>query len=524
MSINDSSQALASLVMKSLALHTRLTVWLGALLAAVAVILVVSIARICERYRAETTQRVNAGVAMYVSSELALIDAKGVNRAALDELARRAMTVNPSVEIYLLSPNGEIMATRVDATRLHRQRIDLRPVRQFLKGDYHGPLYGDDPTTADAHNVFTVAEIRTRDELVGYLYAVLGGEKYTSVAAAVRKNYSLQIALLVVAALLVLAVAAGAMLFHRLTLPLRQLNARMQSWSRHMGIAGMHAKGLAMDEIAALAAQFDLLSNRIAAQVDEIAARDRQRRELIASVSHDLRTPLAALHGYLEAVLLKDDGMDKPLRHQYLSIAHRHATQLGRLIAALFDLSKLEAGLITLNPQSFSLAELLCDVALRFQLRAEQAQVRLEAKVDPGDPPVYADIALVERALANLIDNALRHTNPGGMIRLSSSRTGALMRVMVEDTGSGMTCPVDRPYAGAGLGLSIVKCIVQLHGDELDIDSAPQHGTKMKFHLPLTARDADATRPVSSVATMDHTESARVTRPQAGAASAHSAG
>ena len=488
--------------MKTPPLHTRLTLWLGTLLIVVALILVVAIARISERYRAETTQRLNAGVAMYVTNELALIDGSGVNQAALRELAHRAMTINPSVEIYLLAPSGKVMATLVDRDRLLRSHVDLQPLREFLAGSHHGPIYGDDPTSSSKRSVFSVAEIRTREQLSGYLYVILASNRYATIAAAVKGSYTLKIALLVVAAVLTLTLAAGALLFRRLTLPLRQLKTRMQTWSQKMELSCTDYAGNGADEIAALSKQFALLSERINEQIREIDARDTQRRELIASVSHDLRTPLAALRGYLETVQIKDETLDTRLRRAYLATAHRHALQLEQLIAALFQLSKLEAGLIKPRLERFSIDELLHDVAVRFQLRAEQTRIRLTASVDDGNSMVHGDLALIERALANLIDNALRHTPPDGNVVLSSRVKESVVNVAVSDTGCGMATPTTfgkrnfpsnthtrdidpKPNGRTGLGLAIVKRIVQLHGAELVIESEPGLGTRIAFDLPL---------------------------------------
>jgi two-component system, OmpR family, sensor kinase len=476
------------------------------LLIAVALILVIAITRVSERFRAETTQRLNAGIAMYVTDELALIDASGVNQAALRELAHRAMTINPSVEIYLLSPTGEVLATLVDRGRLLRSHVDLQPLMEFLAGSLHGPLYGDDPTSASTRSVFSVAEIRTREQLSGYLYVILASNRYASVTAAVKGSYSLQVALLIVAAVLTLTLAAGAMLFRRLTLPLRQLQARMQSWSQKMELSCADSADNGTDEIAALSEQFALLSERINEQIREIDARDMQRRELIASVSHDLRTPLAALRGYLETVQIKDETLDTRQRRAYLATAHRHALHLEQLIAALFQLSKLEAGLIKPRLECFSIDELLHDVAVRFQLRAEQAGIRLTADVHGGDSTAHGDLALIERALANLIDNALRHTPPGGEIVLSSRAHAAAMRVAVSDTGCGMPnptpCGEDDAASGTltrtlrskfnfhgrtGLGLAIVRRIVRLHDAELIVESEPGRGTRVAFDLALAS-------------------------------------
>src|SRR5262245_46820939 len=115
-------------------LHVRLALWTGGLLTVAAIVLALWITHIAAQYQAEVSQRLNAGIAMYVTRELALIDSNGVNQAALKELAHRVMTVNPSAEVYLLDTQGDIAATLVPRERLQRHRVDLAPIRAFLAG------------------------------------------------------------------------------------------------------------------------------------------------------------------------------------------------------------------------------------------------------------------------------------------------------------------------------------------------------------------------------------------------------
>jgi signal transduction histidine kinase len=480
-------------------LYTRLTLTFGALLALLAAVLFGLLTHITERYHAEVSQRLNAGIAMYVTDQTALLDRGGVNRAALNELAHRAMTLNPSAEVYLLTPEGRILATLVPEARLARRVIDLAPIRQFLADSDARPLYGDDPTGRNRRRVFSVAPVNVENALAGYLYVVLGSERFESVAAAVRGSYTLQIGLTIAAAVLLAMFAVGAGLFHALTLPLRRLAQRMQGWSSRAGIAEGHGteSGASRNEIAVLDRQFAHMARQIEQQLHELKAGDALRRELIANVSHDLRTPLASMRGYLETVLLKGGRLAEDSRRQYLETACRQCEHLEQLIAALFELSKLESGEVVPQREEFALSELLQDVALRFRLRAQQAGIELRTQLDPAGPRVHGDIALIERVLENLLDNALRHTSAGGRVSLEMIRDGRRIRVTVADTGSGIAAEdlprvFDRFYRGggqargarSGLGLAIVRRIVELHAQTVSITSAPGVGTCVEFGLP----------------------------------------
>ncbi|HSN72314.1 MAG TPA: ATP-binding protein, partial [Steroidobacteraceae bacterium] len=255
----------------------------------------------------------------------------------------------------------------------------------------------------------------------------------------------------------------------------------------------------ARDEIALLDTQFEAMAVRIEAQIEELKRADALRRELVANVSHDLRTPLASLRGYLETVLLKHDTLPAATRREYLEIAGRHAQHLERLIAVLFELSKLESGAVVPQIEPFPLSELLHDVALRFRLRAQDAGITLATQVPPDAPLALGDIAMVERVLENLLDNALRHTSEGGRIGLELRAHGDHLRVTVADTGTGVA-PEDLPHVfdryfrgsdrrvgRGGLGLAIVRRIVELHGESISLRSTPGIGTCVEFGLPAAA-------------------------------------
>jgi signal transduction histidine kinase len=481
-------------------LHTRLTLAFGALLVLLAALLVGLLTHVTERYYAEVSQRLNANVAMYVTDQMALLDRDGVNRAALNELAHRVMTVNPSAEIYLLASDGRILATLVPERRLVRRALDLAPIRKFLADNDARPLFGDDPTDTSRRRVFSVAPVKVEGAVAGYLYVVLGSGRFESTAAAVRGSYTLQIGLAIAAAVLAMMFAAGAGLFRALTTPLRRLAQRMQDWSSQAGIAAGDGTetGARGNEIAVLDRRFAHMARQIEQQLHDLKASDALRRELIANVSHDLRTPLASMRGYLETVLLKGGRLPEDQRRQYLETACRHCEHLERLIAALFELSKLESGAVVPQQEEFSLGELLQDVALRFRLRAQQAGIELRAQVDPAGPRAYGDIALIERVLENLLDNALRHTPAGGRVSLEMLPDGRRVRVAVADTGSGIAVGdlprvFDRFYRGrsqtrgarSGLGLAIVRRIVELHGQTVSLTSTPGVGTCVEFGLPI---------------------------------------
>ena len=244
------------------------------------------------------------------------------------------------------------------------------------------------------------------------------------------------------------------------------------------------------DPLARLAARLETLGARITQQRGAQQRLQRQRHELLANVSHDLRTPLAAMQGYLDLLLLRRGAIDEAEQRNYLETAARHCEELGRLVGELFDLMRFDAGEIAPDMEAFALGELAHDVAQKFTRDASQRQVTLQMNTESaGAIRVHADIAMVQRALEALFDHALRRSPPGGSVTLNLGADADRAFVTVHDTGPGITAEdlphlfsrydraerviaAGRPGHG-GLGLAIARRIVQLHGGELSASSAP---------------------------------------------------
>ena len=253
------------------------------------------------------------------------------------------------------------------------------------------------------------------------------------------------------------------------------------------------------DEIGYLARSFEVMAEHTIAQLSKLEEQDRLRRELVANVSHDLRTPLASMLGYLETLTLKKETLDNQSRDKYLKIVSQHGNRLSRLIDDLFELAKFDAKEITPKKEIFSFSEFISDVVLKFQDRAKQSNIKLYLKCPQEALPVNADIALIERVLDNLLGNAFNHTKSADIITINVKKQGTAIQIQVQDTGCGISKKdlpkvFERFYQAenkhrkgrhAGLGLAIVKRILELHDCRIDVISKVGKGSQFRFSLLL---------------------------------------
>lgn len=242
------------------------------------------------------------------------------------------------------------------------------------------------------------------------------------------------------------------------------------------------------DEIAELGRTFNSMA-------DALEESERQRQSLVSDVAHELRTPLSNIQGHIEAM---QDGLLKPDADN-LETVHLQALHLNRLVDDLRLLAQSEAQELRLDLSPASVGEIVQRVTTSFRARAEAEEVRLETMVEEALPTVAVDRVRIEQVLANLVDNAIRHTPPGGRVAVAASQAAGSIRVEVTDTGPGIPSEAlphvfdrlyrvdpsrDRGTGGSGLGLTIARQLVKAHGGAIRAESVEGRGSRFAFNLP----------------------------------------
>jgi len=300
-----------------------------------------------------------------------------------------------------------------------------------------------------------------------------------------RLDYTFKVRVVVAIALslvMVQLMASG------MTSPLREMAAAARAMAR--GDYTRRVRATSRDEVGELARAF----NRMAT---ELAAVDRQRRDLVANASHELRTPITALQALLENLV---DGVEQPNPHT-LRVALAQTERLGQLVGQLLDLSLLESGGARVEPQPVALRGFVEQALHEVELAGRD--VRLTADVQPVDLAVTADPARLHQVLANLLDNASRHSPPGGVVAVQARPHADGVRLSVSDDGPGIPAAErDRVFerfsrldggravreGGAGLGLAIAREVVELHGGALRAEDNTPSGCRMVVDLPVRSR------------------------------------
>lgn len=482
-----------------------------------------------DRYQQELTQQLHLNTANYIQSHLSapLIDAQGkANVPLLKDVAMHAMMINPLVEIYLLDVQGKILGHALHTDDIVRSHVDVQPIKYFINTNKTRLVKGDNPRSEIEKQIFSVTPLveknsnaNNSETTVGYLYVILASQQFDKLSQDIGPSYILRWLLLSFFALVIVLSIIGSYGFYKITRPLKKLQQRVQKFQFEESMQGALMVGSlksseeSVDEIQGLESTFIAMQKRIEQQFNDLKQTDSLRRELFANISHDLRTPVASIQGYIEILLVKYDQINLQDRKNYLTIALKNCQRLTQLIGAVFELAKLDSKGVKPQLETFSLSELAQDIVHQYELISAQKSIELTLKMKEKDIYINADIGLIERVFQNLIDNAIKFSAAGGKISvelsLQSLQQQEKVRVAVIDKGSGIASHelpylFDRYYqarsqpiiatnknldnnakVGAGLGLAITKRILELHGSIIEVTSQINNGSEFNFSLPV---------------------------------------
>jgi signal transduction histidine kinase len=407
--------------------------------------------------------------------------------------------------LWIMDPSGRVLVTsgplitRRERTTLARDEVPvLDALHDALQGQSSEgdlPSAGFMPFTA---RLYAAAPVHIGGSSNGTIIGAvaLSAPPRVDRAAVFATSVSQQI-LLVALGVALLAALAAALFAQRLVRPLARLTAATTRM-----VAGDYATRVNVrtpDELHALALTFNEMAAALQRDVGELHRQELLRRELLANVSHELATPLTAIQGFTEALL--DGVVREPAdRAETTRLIAREAARLRRLVDQLRQVALYEAGDQALDRAPLHLPTLVEETLAVLAPELERKQVAASSELPPNLPPVFADADRLAEILLNLLDNALRHTPAGGRIEVTGAVEGRYVRVSVADTGPGIA-PEDRhriferfyrvdasrnsTTGGSGLGLTIVRALVEAHGGTVRADERPGGGARVAFTLPV---------------------------------------
>jgi signal transduction histidine kinase len=448
-----------------------------------------------KQYSLEVNQRLGRDIAQHTAQELGTLLSEKDFEPALHEIMHSMMVINPDVEVYLLDTNGRIENYVAPYKVVKLEEVDLAPVKTYLADTTSTQIItGNDPRNPGQDNIFSAAAVEDSTGLKGYVYIILASQAYTGVQEAVAKSYVLKTGRDTMLITALASVVLGLLFIWLIT---RHINLFSRFIRRFQsGDLKARVNYVGSGELGELSQAVNNMAATIENNVEELRGVERLRKELVANISHDLRTPIASISGYAETLQLQGQQMSVEEKTEFLDAVIRNVKRLEKMVADLFELSKLEAKERTIEPEAVQLSDLMQDVVAKYSLLARDKGVSINTMVSATPPLVYADIAMIDRVLQNIVDNALRHCDSGDIIHIELNPGEQAVEVKISDTGSGIS-DIELPHIfdrykrskthkeGGGLGLAIVKKILELHDSSIHVASKIKEGTTFWFELPV---------------------------------------
>jgi signal transduction histidine kinase len=496
-----------------ISLYQRLAITLCAAFIVMASLLVAWSNTLVQQSKYQAEQKLHLNLAEHLANDNPLLADGVYDKAALENLFHSLMILGPAFEFYFLNSQGKILTYSADANKIKRQSVSLSPLTALITHPNNLPVFGDDPRGETSQKIFSVSPVYQNKTLQGYLYVIIGGEIYDSMFSQVQGDKDLQqYGAFVLASLLLLLLILLAF-FHYFTKPVRELAQQMHTLKALNFDASKiklkqwqtnNTDSIYNNEVHFLGDTFNDMVKQINQQFSLLTENDRIRRELLAHLSHDLRTPLATVQGYIETLTLKQHSLTADEQQTYLATAQRNVNQLKRLIDQIFELAHLDNDQATVNLENFALAEVLYDILAKFTLLADKKKITLTLTPNACNLMVYSDIAKLERIMTNLLENAIRHTGVGGTIKVNAEQQQGKIKITVTDNGSGIAKEdiayiFEARYRGSnaiedntqhtGLGLAISQKLSLVLDSELKVSSELGKGSIFSLLVaqPVTA-------------------------------------
>lgn len=450
-----------------------------------------------DRYAQEMSQKINRGLASHTVDMVKPHLKNGViDTSGLEDIFHSMMVINPSVELYALDTNGRILSYVAPHAVVQLDKVDLNPIKEFLS-DTQKVVSGDDPRNPETSNIFSAAPIYENGKHTGYIYIILASQRFASVAQSIGNSIILRFVFWGVLITMVLALITGLIAFWWLTRKVQVLSLAMKKFELGEMNTRVHFTG--KDELVQMSKSFNQMADKIQQNIMDLEKLDSFRKEMISNISHDLRTPVSSIQGYAETLVMKKESISKQEIIQYADIIVKSSESLEKLVNDLFELTKLENGQVPFNPEPVSIPDLMLDICNKNIILAKNKTIQIDTIVEPDIPLAMADVSLIDRAIQNIVDNAIKYSGNNENITVEITCVSGEIKISIADSGPGID-PEDIPFVferyyknnkvnkisdSTGLGLAIVKKIVDLHGSSIQVFNAEKGGAVFEFGLPV---------------------------------------
>jgi len=456
---------------RSKGIFSRIGVFVFLIITILGVLFVVVTYRATSDYYQASTQLLNKDVAANIARLSAPFSKDGIDHKKADSVFNSTMIISPNTEVYFLDTMGNVKYYYAPDSLIKQRKVPVAQIEAYLSDHIH-LIKNTDPRDPDNPKIFSAAPVTFQDQKIGYIYVILAGMEYRSVADFVFKSqvggWATKVFFIIILATVVFSLLYTSRLQKRFNHVINVLDKFKD------GDLNVRFNIGARDEFFPIADAFNKMVAMLDSNFTRLKLLEDERKTFLANISHDLRTPLAVARGYTETLLIENT-VSSEEQEGYLEMILNKIMQVEKLVLQLFELSKMESVNFTPQKEPFVFSEILQETIKGAEFQARKKNITMTCENCEDNTMIDADISMMERVVQNLLENAVKYTPENGSINVALFREPGKLIILLENSGAPISGElldwinssngedaINRPKQ-AGLGLALVKRILHLH-------------------------------------------------------------
>ncbi|MDQ6755493.1 MAG: ATP-binding protein [Bacteroidota bacterium] len=465
---------------KSFSIFRRISILVFALITILGVLFMALTYYATTHYHLASTQLLNKDVAAHIAKFASPYDNNGINKSRADSVFKNAMIISPSAEVYFLDTAGNVLDFYGPKKDILAWKVSLKNIDKYLASKGQDYITAPDPRDPSHNKIFSAAEVSNKRKKLGYIYVILGSNEYRNVSDILFGSHISNLAIKAIIVIIILSIIVSLLYIQRIKNSFNNMVTVLGKFEN--GDYNARFKTKDNDELSPVSNAFNKMADLLTYNINQLTKSEIERKDFIANISHDLRTPLAIAKGYAETILIKKDDITRNEFDNYVEMIQKKLLQVEHMVSNLFEISKMESAEFKASKEPFVLSEIVQETVNTFQLNATNKKVNLKCTQCQYHVWINADIRLMERVIQNLVDNAIKNTAEDKNILVAMDVMNDRLGFKIENNGTPLQEDLiqwinnteningqqtNKP--GTGLGLLIVKKILYLHNSSLHV-------------------------------------------------------
>lgn len=447
-----------------------------------------------------STQLLNKDVATHIAQFASPFENNGINKKKADSVFYNAMVISPSAEVYFLDTTGKVIAYHAKESDIRQWVLPLINIKKLIASAGKDYIKGPDPRDPENPKIFSASAVIHKSKNLGYIYVILGSNK--DVSDMLYSAYFSSLLIKVFFVIIGVSIIFALIYLNRLQRSFNHMITILKKFQDGDFEARFAIKE--NDELAPVTTAFNRMADLVVYNINQLIKSEQERKDFVANISHDLRTPLSVARGYTETLLIKNEKqVTQQEEKKFLELIHRKLQQVEHMVKQLFDLSKMESAEFVPNKEPFIFSEILQEIIHALTSVASEKNIQISCIQCESTSWIFADVGMMERVIQNLLVNAINYTPEDGLINILLNKAGIELIFIIENSGDTLSPELlewinnsaetnhtaSRP-AKSGIGLMIVKKILFLHEYSFKAEANTGIGNKFTIQMPVLQNES----------------------------------